>query len=277
MGQSTPCYMGSHNYIKSEFGFYTIVIKMPSLSRNLNRRGRKRVVASLAESKTLALYRKGRSHLARNDLDQMSISQVSKAAGISVGAFYVRFRDKGAFLDFVIANTFTHARAILQEQANVRYVPDLADLLIRQFSNAEFAGIVRAAVKLGFVDERHREPFDEFRAFVSEHLAELLLAEVKKGERRQRIASIDSALAILTHAALFPDSEIDLQEIETQQVIIELLSGKSESAKPLSAKKPVSAKSQTKLSKSPRDPESLRKPNADTVKLKGSTRGPKKI
>jgi AcrR family transcriptional regulator len=218
------------------------------------RRGRKRIVASMAESKTLALYREGRSLLARNDLDQVSISQVSKAAGISVGAFYVRFGDKDAFLDFVITNTFAHARAIFPEQADVRYVPNLANALVRQFSDAEFGGTVRAAVKLGFVDEHHRLPFDEFRIFVSQHLAELLLANVKKGERRQRIASVDSALAILTHAALFPDSEIDLQEIETQQVIIDLLSGKSGSAKPLPLKKSGSPKPQNKLPKSPRDP-----------------------
>ncbi|MEO1965562.1 TetR/AcrR family transcriptional regulator [Hyphomonas sp.] len=250
---------------------------MSSPVKKSNRRGRKRVVASLAESKTLALYREGRSLLARNDLDRMSISQVSKAAGISVGAFYVRFRDKDAFLDFVITNTFIQARAIFQEQADARYVPNLADLLITQFSDAEFAGIVRAAVKLGFVDQRHREPFDEFRAFVSQHLTALLLADVKKGERRQRIAGIDSALAILTHAALFPDSEIDLQANETQQVIIDLFSGKSGSTKSLPPKKPGSAKSQSKLPKSPRDPESLRKPNADTLKSKGSARGLKKI
>lgn len=240
-------------------------------------RGRKRIVASLAEPKTLALYREGGSLLARNDFDHVSISQVSKAAGISVGAFYVRFRDKDAFLDFIIANTFVQAGGSFQEQADVRYVPNLADLLIRQFSNDEFAGIVRAAVKLGFVDERHRQPFDAFRVFVSQHLAELLLANVKKGKRRQRIASIDSALAILTHAALFPNSEVDLEEIETQQVIIDLLSGKPGDAKPLPPKKPSSTKSQNKLPKSPRDPESLRKPNADKVKTSGSTRGPKKI
>ena len=249
---------------------------MAPLAKRSNRRGRKRVVASLAETKTLALYREGRSLLARRDLDQVSVSQVSKAAGISVGAFYVRFGDKDAFLDFVTTNTFAQARAIFQEQADVRYVPHLADLLIRQFSGAEFAGIIRAAVKLGFVDERHREPFDEFREFVSQHLAELLLADVKKGERRQQIASIDSALAILTHAALFPESKIDLQEIETQQVIIDLLSRKSGSSKPLPPKKPDSAISNNRLPKSSRAPESLRKPNADKIESKGSTRGPKK-
>ena len=242
-----------------------------------NYRGRKRVVASLAESKTLALYREGRRLLAGHDYDQISVSQVSKAAGISVGAFYVRFRDKGAFLSFLIVNTFTQARTIFQGQAVVRYVPNLADALFRQFSDVEFAGIVRTAVKLGFMDKCHREPFDEYRTCVSQHLAELLLADVKKGERRQRIVSIDSALAILTHGALFPDSEVDLHEIETQQVIIDLLSGKSGSAKPISSKEPGSARIQDKRPKSPRDPESLRKPNAAILESKGSTRGPGKI
>lgn len=242
-----------------------------------NRRGRKRVVASLAETKTLALYQEGRRLLAGHDYDQISVSQVSKAAGISVGAFYVRFKDKDAFLAFVIANSFAQSRAIFGEQADVRYVPNLADVLIAQFSNPEFAGVVRAAIKLGFLDKQHREPFDEFLTFVSQRLAELLLADVRKAERRQRIAAFDSALAILTHAALLPDSEIDLGEIETQQIVIDLLSGKTGSSKPAAKQTRSPAKPKNKTPKSPRDPESLRKPNADTVKTSGSTRGPMKI
>ncbi|KCZ62141.1 hypothetical protein L53_12915 [Hyphomonas sp. L-53-1-40] len=242
-----------------------------------NGRGRKRIVASLAESKTLALYREGRALLSRNDLDQVSISQVSKAAGISVGAFYVRFRDKDAFLDFVIANTFAEARSVFQEQADVLYAPNLSDVLIRHFSDPEFNGIVRTAVKLGFLAERHRTPFDEYRAYVSQHLAGLLLEDAKKGERRQRIAAIDSALAVLTYAALFPDSEIDFGEIEIQQVIIDLLSGKSGNVTPLPVKRSSTTKPKNKPSKSPRDPESLRKPNSDKVKSKGSSNGLKKI
>tara|TARA_R100001086_G_scaffold141445_2_gene74279 strand:+ start:682 stop:1434 length:753 start_codon:yes stop_codon:yes gene_type:complete len=242
-----------------------------------NRRGRKRVVASLAETKTLALYQEGRRLLAGHDYDQISVSQVSKAAGISVGAFYVRFKDKDAFLAFVIANSFAQSRAIFGEQANVRYVPNLADVLIAQFSNPEFAGGVRAAIKLGFLDKQHREPFDEFLTFVSQRLAELLLADVRKTERRQRIGAFDSALAILTHAALLPDSEINLGEIETQQIVIDLLSGKTGSSKPAAKQTRSPAKPKNKTPKSPRDPESLRKPNADKVKTGGSTRGPKKI
>lgn len=242
-----------------------------------SRRGRRRVLVNLGERKTFALYREGRSLLSRNDFEQVSISQLSKAAGISVGAFYVRFRDKDAFLDFVIANTFAEARVVFQGKADVRYVPNLADVLVSQFSDPEFAGIVRAAVKLGFIAERHLAPLDEYRAFVSRHLAELLLADVKMGESPQRIASFDAALAILTHGALFPDSEFDLDKIETQQVIINLLSEKTGNAKLHASRKRSPTKPKNKLPKSPHDPESLRKPNSDTVKPKGSSSGLKKI
>ena len=215
--------------------------------------------------------------MAGADFEQISIARFSKAAGISVGAFYVRFKDKDAFLDFVIANTFAEARTAFQEQANIGYVPNLADALVRQFSSPEFSGIVRAAVKLGFLAERHRAPYDEYRRFVSQYLAELLLADVKKRERRQRIAAIDAALAILTQSALFPNSEIDLQELETLQVIVDLLSGNTGGVTLLASKKQSSSEPKNKLPKSPRDPESLRKPNKDTVKTSELTRGSKKI
>lgn len=241
------------------------------------RRGRKRVVTSLAESKTLALYREGRQLFGHNDFEQVSISQVSRAAGISVGAFYVRFSDKDAFLDFVIANTFAQAGSVFRERADDRYVPNLADVLINQFSDPEFSGIVRAAVKLGFTEARHRHPFDEYREYVSQHLTELLLPDLKKGERLQRIAAINSALAILTHAASLPDTEINLGEIETQQIIIELLSGKAVSGKPPPNKKRSTEPSPKKETRTPRDPESLRKPIADKMKPMGSRKGPQKI
>jgi AcrR family transcriptional regulator len=214
--------------------------------------------------------------LATADCDQLSVAQISLSAKVSIGAFYVRFSDKDAFLNFVITNSLLQTREIFQEQADVRDVASLTSLLVEQFAEAEFAGIIRAAVKLGFMNKRHRKPFDEFQAFVSNRLAELLLVDVTKEGRRQRIAAIDSALAILTHAALFPNSQVELGEIETQQVIIDLLSGKSGSTKPLPSKKPGSAKPQNSLPKSTRDPESLLKPIATTVKSKGSTRGPKK-
>lgn len=215
--------------------------------------------------------------MARHDFDRLSISQISKASRTSVGAFYVRFSDKETFLNFVITNTFDHAKTIFQEQTDVCNMPDLANVLVRQFSDPEFSGIVRAAVKLGFLNDRHRAPFDEFRTFVSQHLSELLLADVRNGERRQRIAAIDSALAILTHSALLPDPRIDLAEVEIQQIIIGLLSGKSGNTKPPLPKKPGPVKSRNKPPKTSHDPESLRKPNADTMKPKGSARGPRKI
>lgn len=160
---------------------------------------------TLAESRTLAFYHQGRAMLASRDFDDMSIAQLAKAAGCSVGAFYVRFADKTVYLDFVIVHTLQQARHQLADALPAIVVDDrpgaaLADHLISMFSDPEFAGVARAAIKLGFADARHRRPFDAYRETVAQQFVEMTQGEDERAGDPQRVAILQVGLGMLTDA-----------------------------------------------------------------------------
>src|SRR6478736_1306527 len=57
------------------------------------------------------LLRAGQALIAKRDFDSMSVAEIAEAAGCSVGAFYQRFRDKGAFFGALVAHYVSEAQA----------------------------------------------------------------------------------------------------------------------------------------------------------------------
>lgn len=174
------------------------------------RRGR-RVQPGLRDSKTLALYRAALSLLAAKDFDDISVSRLARAGGCSVGAFYGRFADKRRFLEFVISETFREAsrraESALSETAAgggslVKAAEGIAGQISGQFADDEFAGVVRAAVKLGFSDPKSRAPFEDYRAAVTERAAALLKPILGRGGEDRVRAAMQAAFGILTDAAI---------------------------------------------------------------------------
>lgn len=174
------------------------------------RPGRPRISSGLHESKTLALYNAGRALLAEKDFEEISIAQLAKQAGCSVGAFYVRFPDKNAFLLFVASEIFSFAAQRLADTladgdikaiGNSAKVQLAVSLLIDLFSEDAFAGGVRASVKLGFSEAKYREPFDQFRNLAVRQFTEWFASSSSKSDA-QVLAASKIALGTLTDIAL---------------------------------------------------------------------------
>lgn len=175
------------------------------------RRGGKRVQAGLRDGKTFALYRAARGLLASKDYEDISVSCLAKAGGCSVGAFYGRFPDKKAFLDFLVGETFRQATSraenalddsIIRGPGLEKTARKIAEQISEQFGDAEFAGIVRAAVKLGFADSKSRAPYDAYRGAVTERAIALLAPHLRRGSEESVRGAIQAAFGILTDAAL---------------------------------------------------------------------------
>jgi len=174
-----------------------------TLSNPLRKRGRHRVSVSLAESKTLKLYQEGRRLLARADFEDISMARFAKAADTSVGAFYVRFADKDAFLDFVTSHTFASARRGFDESlaslaASKKPAELLSNAMIAQFAAKEFAGIVRLAVKRGLSDLKQRRAFDAYREHIIDQVVSLLPDEAARESETKFEVAIQAAFGILT-------------------------------------------------------------------------------
>jgi len=165
------------------------------------RPGRPRIVTGIHESRTLALYNSGRALLSVNDYEAFSVADVAKGAGCSVGAFYVRFADKDAFLRFVITESFTSAALYLQNQLNsgdIKAVGPSARarlavaMLMDQFADATFAGLVRANVKLALSDATVCSMLANYRDSVTELTSDWIV-----GERSRQVAQVRTALGII--------------------------------------------------------------------------------
>lgn len=175
------------------------------------RRGGKRVQAGLRDSKTFALYRAARGLLASKDYEHISVSRFAKAGGCSVGAFYGRFSDKKAFLDFLIGETCRHTtsraeNALVESAARglsfEKTAKKIAEQISEQFGDAEFAGIVRAAVKLSFSASKSRAPYDTYRDVVTERAIALLAPHLRRGSEERMREAMQAAFGILTDAAI---------------------------------------------------------------------------
>ena len=113
--------------------------------------------------------------LARMDYDELSIARVTKEAGCSTGAFYLRFPSKEDFLEATIAETLGSAtRSVKDELAAERWVDATTEGVIRAIAqevvqrtgNRRTAGVVRAAIKLGTTRPQALQPLKEYQATV---------------------------------------------------------------------------------------------------------------
>lgn len=196
-------------------------LKKPSLvkMRTCRRPGGKRIKPGLEDGKTYRLYRAARELLSENDFEAVSVAHIAKAAGISVGAFYGRFENKHAFLLFLIRNSLLQMtrRAgkevdIISGQKNSleKSAQKIAGLLSDQFSNAENAGIIRAAVKLGFSEARAREYFENYRNNIAERAAGILAQNKKPGGDAAAREGIQILFGILTDHVIYSNGNISL-------------------------------------------------------------------
>lgn len=165
------------------------------------RPGRPRITTGIQESRTLALYNSGRALLSVNDYEAFSVADVAKGAACSVGALYVRFADKDAFLRFVIAESFALAALHLQNELNAGDIKAVGpsararlavSLMMDQFDDATFAGLVRADVKLALSEATARSQLEDYRDSATELISEWIV------ERRSRqVAQVQTALRII--------------------------------------------------------------------------------
>ena len=219
------------------------LVKGEGLPQIRRTRSGKRVQAGLRDSKTFALYRASLGLLAGQDCEDISVSRFAKAGGCSVGAFYGRFSDKKAFLDFLIGETCRQAtsraenalaESAVREIGLEKTATKIAEEISKQFSDAEFAGVVRAAVKLGFSDSKSRAPFDAYRDAATERAIALMSPHLRRSGEGQVSEAMQAAFGIVTDAALSKPAALHLGSARMSEaigeVIVKLVSAGKKSA-----------------------------------------------
>ena len=105
-----------------------------------------------AEKTRDKLLSAGAQLLEHQSLDDISIAQIAREAGCSVGVFYFRFQDKEAFFRYLLNNTLDHIRAstdatFASQAVQGQAEDDILAQCIRHFISImrEHGGLIRAA------------------------------------------------------------------------------------------------------------------------------------
>jgi AcrR family transcriptional regulator len=167
--------------------------------------------ANRKAARSTALDEAGGRLLARFDYDQVSVAQIAREAGCSVGAFYGRYRDKQTFLYFVVSATFRTLTQCAHEDLGAQKHRDrsapfivraIVDHVVSRMASAKASGVIRATVKLATFEPLARAPFEDYRKSVAERAIALLAQTSNTSTPLQIRAAIQIVIATVTDAIL---------------------------------------------------------------------------
>ena len=122
------------------------------------------------------LFGAGRQLLEQMDLDAISIADLAKKAGSSVGAFYLRFENKDAFFRAMIADMLAAEEAALeviyQGPSDGTIIEALVKKTIQSFRRN--TGVLRSALRKGMEDPSVWEPIRQYGQTESDLLVKKL-------------------------------------------------------------------------------------------------------
>jgi AcrR family transcriptional regulator len=185
---------------------------------SLFRRTRRRIKSGLLDHSTFKLYEAAGRLLREHDHEQMSVAQLTRVAGVSVGAFYRRYRDKDAFLRMVVAEYLYSTRnrmerALARErwagQPSRVVTRTIVEQLMRDLQGPLGAGIVRTALKRGHLDRGTLAPLVGYRRALADCAVVLLAhraSDTRHAERSVRASTQIAVAAVLD--ALLHDGDI---------------------------------------------------------------------
>lgn len=167
---------------------------MAKLFSRLYRSAKRRIKKDLRDQRTFNLYRVATRLLADHDHEHISVAQLAREAGISVGAFYQRFPNKDAFLSMVVSERMRSAQQRMERDLDSarwkRSTPaSLAQAVVVEMMrelHGPGAGVVRAALKRGHLDRKHLEPLIRYRTALADHAVALLTPRAKGVRRPER-------------------------------------------------------------------------------------------
>ncbi len=181
---------------------------MASVVDKLLRWGKRRIKKGLQDHRTWRLYEAGHSLFGKADYDNVSVAAIAKEAGVSVGAFYERFKTKDEFLKLVSEHRLAGARSAAFAALRFRQIGGASsERIVRaivahtvETLNGPIGGVVKAGIKRGQIDGQHLRDLCAYRTYVAD-LAVGLLKE-RLGHKRDAELSIRAGVQVVQAAAI---------------------------------------------------------------------------
>ncbi|HVV93163.1 MAG TPA: TetR/AcrR family transcriptional regulator [Hyphomicrobiales bacterium] len=146
------------------------------------------------------LLEAGHALSAMRDIDTITVAEVARLAGCSVGAFYQRFRDKDAFFGVLVAQYLAEVRAatlaLFADCEDDRLIGLLVARTVERFRR--HAGLIRSATRRRMDDDALWEPIRASGHFVADQMIGWLA-----GRRGRPLAAADEIRVRFAFQILF--------------------------------------------------------------------------
>ena len=167
-----------------------IFVRINMMQKRIGRGPKRRHPRPQRADRALAFHKAAVQLLSIRDADLVSVAQIAKTAGKSVGSFYHRFPDKEHFLRATIERTLRAAEDQAEKVLDVgaraaeptsKVIRAAAEQMVGALHGLN-AGVIRAAVKQSQLEPTAFEPILSHRAAVADRLVAALAARAKKSD-----------------------------------------------------------------------------------------------
>jgi AcrR family transcriptional regulator len=151
------------------------------------------------------LLQAGLDLLQSGNYEDISIAQIAARAGCSVGSFYLRFRNKEAFFEFLIESI----SETLQADASANLTPDkVKPLTLAQTvrfcvehyveTNRQYESVIRAALQYSIHGSDDWQPVRDMGLMLQAHYIELILGKSRRTARAEARQQLLVGLQIIS-------------------------------------------------------------------------------
>ena len=180
------------------------------------------------------LLQAGLDLLRYGNFEDISIAQISAHAGCSVGSFYLRFRNKESFFEFLIEGISATLQAEVRSLLNPEKVKLLSLSQTVRFcvdhyveTNRQFESVIRAALQYSIHGSDDWQPVRDIGLLLQAHYIDLILGKLRRinhdEARQQLLVGLQIISGHLVNSIAHPVNKLPLDDPNLSHWLVEVL------------------------------------------------------
>ncbi|WP_297723753.1 TetR/AcrR family transcriptional regulator [Limnohabitans sp. Rim8] len=167
-------------------------------------------------------------------IEDISIAQISARAGCSVGSFYLRFRNKEAFFEFLIESISETLQAgvrsnLTKEKVKGLTLAQTVRLCVDDYvqTNRQYEGVIRAALQYSINGSDDWQPVRDNGLMLHAHYIDLIIAKLRRLDhaeaRQQLLVGLQIISGHLVNSIAHPVNTLPLDHPDLSHWLFEVL------------------------------------------------------
>jgi AcrR family transcriptional regulator len=180
------------------------------------------------------LLQAGLDLLKNGIFEDISIAQISARAGCSVGSFYLRFRNKEAFFEFLIESISETLQAgvrsnLTEEKVKGLTLAQTVRLCVDHYvqTNRQYEGVIRAALQYSINGSDDWQPVRDNGLMLHAHYIDLIIAKLRRSDheeaRQQLLVGFQILSGHLINSIAHPVKTLPLDDPDLSHWLFELV------------------------------------------------------